>query len=120
MRSRLTTILLVVAAVTLPAVMAAAVFYASSEAIGETPTGLTPHFGGGTTAHRAAPEPAKTTVKRHRKPGLGTPSSTTTATTDDHGGGSTGSDGSHGGSGGGGSGGSGHGSGGGSDGGGDS
>jgi hypothetical protein len=123
MRSRLTTILLVIAAITLPAVMAAAVFYASSEAIGETPTGLTPHFGGGTTAHRAAPEPAKTTVKRHRKPGVGTPSSTTTATTDNHGGGggSTGSDdGSHGGSGGGGSGGSGHGSGGGSDGGGDS
>ncbi|HEY8858480.1 MAG TPA: hypothetical protein VIM27_03435 [Gaiellales bacterium] len=90
MRARLTTILLVVAAITLPGVMAAAVFYASSEAIGDTPAGLTPHFGGG-TVHKAAPEPAKTTVKRHRKPGLGAPS-TTTATTDDHGGGSTGSD----------------------------
>lgn len=90
-RARLTTILLVIAAITLPAVMAGAVFYASSEAIGDTPAGLTPHFGGG-TAHPSAPEPAKSTVKRHRKPGLGSPSSTTTATTDDHGGGSTGSD----------------------------
>jgi uncharacterized membrane protein YgcG len=99
MRARLTTILLVVAAITLPGVMAGAVFYASSEAIGDTPAGLTPHFGGG-TVHKAAPEPAKTTVKRRRKPGLGTPSSTTTAPTDDHGGGSTGSDdGSDGGSG---------------------
>jgi hypothetical protein len=89
MRARLTTILLVFAAITLPAVMAGAVFYASSEAIGDTPAGLTPHFGGG-TVHKAAPEPAKTTVKRHRKPGLGSPSSTTTATTDDHGGGSDG------------------------------
>jgi uncharacterized membrane protein YgcG len=116
MRAHMTTILLVIAAITLPAVMAAAVFYASSEAIGETPIGLTPHFGGG-TAHPAAPEPGRATVKRHRKPGLGTPSSTTTATTDDHGGGSTGSDGSsHGGSSSGGSGSSGHGS----DGGGDS
>jgi hypothetical protein len=116
MHARLTTILLVVAAITLPAVMAGAVFYASGEAIGDTPAGFTPHFGGG-TAHKAAPEPGKATVKRHRKPGLGSPSSTTTATTDDHGGGSTGSDdGSHGGSDGGGSGGSGHGS----DGGGDS
>ena len=91
MRARLTTILLVVAAITLPGVMAAAVFYASSEAIGDTPAGLTPHFGGG-TVHKAAPEPARPTVKRHHKPGLGAPSSTATATTDDHGGGSTGSD----------------------------
>ena len=120
MRARLTTILLVVAAITLPGVMAAAVFYASSEAIGDTPAGLTPHFGGG-TVHKAAPEPAKTTVKHHRKPGVGAPSSTTTTTDDHGGGGSTGSDGgSSGGSGGGGSGSSGHGSGGGSDGGGDS
>ena len=65
--------------------MAGAVFYASGEAIGDTPAGLTPHFGGG-TAQKAAPEPGKATVKRHRKPGLGSPSSTTTATTDDHGG----------------------------------
>jgi hypothetical protein len=102
MRARLTTTMLVIAAITLPAVMAGAVFYASGEAIGDTPAGLTPHFGSG-TVHKAAPEPAKTTVKRHRKPGLGAPSSTTTATTDDHGGGSTGSDdGSHGGSDGGG------------------
>jgi uncharacterized membrane protein YgcG len=117
MRARLTTVLLVIAAITLPAVMAVAVFYASSEAIGDTPAGLTPHFGGG-AVHPAAPEVGKATVKRHRKPGLGTPSSTTTATTDDHGGGSTGSDdgSSHGGSDGGGSGSSGHGS----DGGGDS
>jgi uncharacterized membrane protein YgcG len=111
MRSRLTTMLLVIAALALPGVMAAAVFYASSEAIGDTPAGLTPHFGG--TAHPAAPLPAKTTVKRHRKPGLGAPTSTGTVTTDDHGG-------SKGGSGGGDSGGSGHSSGGGSDGGGDS
>ncbi len=95
--------MLVIAAITLPAVMAGAVFYASSEAIGDAPARLTPHFGAGAT-HPAAPEPGKSTVKRHRKPGLGSPSSTTTATTDDHGGGSTGSgDGSHGGSGGGGS-----------------
>jgi hypothetical protein len=120
MRARLTTIMLAIAAIMLPAVMVAAVFYASGEAIGDTPAGLTPHFGGG-TAHPAAPEPGKATVRRHRKPGVGAPSSTTTATTDDHGGGSTGSDdGSRGGSDGGGSGSSGHGSGGGSDGGGDS
>ena len=97
MRARLTTIILVIAAITLPAVMAGAVFYASSEAIGDTPAGLTPHFGGG-AAHPSAPEAGKATVRRHRKPGLGSPSSTTTATTDDHGGGSTGSGGgSHGG-----------------------
>ena len=95
MRARLTTILLVVAAITLPGVMAAAVFYASSEAIGDTPAGLTPHFGGG-TVHKAAPEPARTTVKRHRKPGLGAPSSTATATTDDHGGSDGGGSGSSG------------------------
>jgi hypothetical protein len=118
-RVRPTTILLVIAAIALPAVMAGAVFNASREAIGETPSGLTPHFGG--TVHPAAPEPAKTTVEHHRKPGVGAPSSTTTTTDDHGGGGSTGSDGgSSGGSGGGGSGSSGHGSGGGSDGGGDS
>jgi uncharacterized membrane protein YgcG len=110
-RVRPTTILLVIAAIALPAVMAGAVFYASGEAIGETPSGLTPHFGG--SVHPAAPEPAKTTVKHHHKRGVGAPSSTT-PTTDDHGGG--GSSGSGGGSDGGGSGSSGHGS----DGGGDS
>jgi uncharacterized membrane protein YgcG len=117
MRSRLTTTLLVIAAIALPAVMAAAVFYASSEAIGETPIGLTPHFGG--TAHPAPPRPAKTTVKRHHKPRTGARTSAGTVTTGEHGGSSS-SDGGSGGGSGGRSNGSGHGLSGGSDGGGDS
>ena len=45
MRARATTVLLVIAAIALPAVMAAAVFYASDQAIGDTPGGVTPQFG---------------------------------------------------------------------------
>ena len=119
MRARLTPVLLVIAALALPAAMAAAVFYASDEAIGDSPGVLTPQFGG--TTQQVTPQPATTAPKHHRRrhrrhhdSGSGGATGATTGTTtgaDSHGGGTT-SGGSGGGSGSGSDGGSGGGSGG--------
>src|SRR4029077_5459460 len=91
----LTTVLLVIAAIALPAVMAAAVFYASDEAIGDTPGGVTPQFGATVQPLPTVP-PATTETEHHRRKhhdGSGSGTATTPATTsgtDDHGGSTSG------------------------------
>ncbi len=97
MRARLTPFLLVIAALALPAAMAAAVFYASDEAIGDSPGVLTPQFGG--TTQQVVPQPATTAPRphkphrrRHHDSSGGATTGATTGTTtgaDDHGGSTT-------------------------------
>ncbi len=127
MRARATTVLLVIAAIALPAVMAMAVFYASDQAIGDTPGGVTPQFGATVQPLTTVPKTAER--EHHRRAHRGPSGSTaaTTSATDDHGGstsgrspGGSGSSGGSGDSGSGSSGGSGGGGHGGDDGGGDS
>lgn len=66
-RARVTTVLLVLAAIALPAVMAAAVFYASDEAVGDTPGVLTPQFGSATRPATVQPAATVKKVRRHRR-----------------------------------------------------
>jgi hypothetical protein len=91
MRARVTTVLLVIAALALPAVMALAVFYASDQAIGDTPGGVTPQFGVNvqpiTTVPPTTREPEH--HRRHRDRS-GSTTTATTAGTDDHGGSTSG------------------------------
>jgi hypothetical protein len=99
MRARATTVLLVIAAIALPAVMAMAVFYASDQAIGDTPGGVTPQFGA--TVQPLTTVPTATETDRHRRDQRNR-SGSTGATTHDHGGSTSGrSPGGSGGSGGG-------------------
>jgi hypothetical protein len=92
MRARATTVLLVVAAIALPAVMAVAVFYASDQAIGDTPGGVTPQFGASVQPVTTVP-PATTETRHHgrtHRDSGGSTGGTTTAGTDDHGGSTSG------------------------------
>ena len=82
-RARLTTILLVIAAIALPAVMAGEVFYASARRSARPPAGSRPSFGGerlirpppgdrprprsSTIASRASAAPSSTTTAHHRR-----------------------------------------------------
>ena len=89
MRARAATVLLVFAAIALPAVMAVAVFYASDQAIGDTPGGVTPQFGANVQPITTVPPTTETEHHRRRHRDSG---GTTTAGTDDHGGSDGGGD----------------------------
>ena len=102
MRARATTVLLVIAAIALPAVMAGAVFYASDEAIGDTPGGVTPQFGATMQPLTTVPSTAETEHQRRKHRDQSGSTRAATSTTDDHGGSTSGrSPGGSGGSGGG-------------------
>jgi uncharacterized membrane protein YgcG len=92
MRARVTTVLLTIAALALPAVMALAVFYASDQAIGDTPGGVTPQFGANVQPITTV-RPTTRETEHHRRRHRDRSGSTTTATTagtDDHGGSTSG------------------------------
>ena len=90
MRARATTVLLVIAAIALPAVMAMAVFYASDQAIGDTPGGVTPQFGATVQPLTTVPRTTETEHQRRRHRDRSGSTAATTSGADDHGG-STGS-----------------------------
>jgi len=87
MRARATTVLLIFAAIALPAVMAVAVFYASDQAIGDAPGGVTPQFGANVQPITTVPPTTETEHHRRKHRDSG---GTTTAGTDDHGGSTSG------------------------------
>lgn len=90
MRARATTVLLVIAAIALPAVMAMAVFYASDQAIGDTPGGVTPQFGATVQPLTTVPKTAEREQHRRRHRDRSGSTAATTAATDDHGGSTSG------------------------------
>lgn len=97
MRARATTVLLVIAAIALPAVMAMAVFYASDQAIGDTPGGVTPQFGATVQPLTTVPRTTETEHPRRRHRDRNGSTAATTSGTDDHGGSTGGGSGSSGG-----------------------
>jgi hypothetical protein len=86
MRARATTVLLVIAAIALPAVMAMAVFYASDQAIGDTPGGVTPQFGATVQPLTTLPRTSEPEHHRRRHRDRSGSTAATTSATDDHGG----------------------------------